>query len=750
MSVPPYSLAAIRQPALMYGPNGRVAAANDLAEALAGRQLAGLSDAEVIRTFRHRWPDGTPLPLAELPAHRAFAGEEAVDVPLVITVADGRELDILATASPVREGDAIVGTLVIWQDVTERRRAEEEMRANEERFHALYEHSRDAIILSDPGDGGRILSANPAACRMLGYSEEEMAGRSGREAILDPDSPETGRSVRERERAGTAPVEQTYRRRDGSTFSGEVSTSLFTDSRGAPRAVSIIRDVTGRKRAEAELARYAGDLRESRQELADVIAATGAGYYRLTLDEPAGIVSPRGAEILGFAIPEMPSLLGVIAEAGARMYPDDFEGVINSFMAFVEAGSERNEVEFRVRAPEGGWRWVQAIGTSAQRDSAGRVVTLAGFLFDIDARKKAEEALAESEEKYRNLVDLAPDAILIHQDGMIVFANPAAAALTGVGGPDDLVGEPVLEIVHPETRRHVAWNIETDLRGDESPLTAVDLLRPDGTTVTVQGRGAMIPFGGRPAVQVVLRDVTEEKRADAERARFTEELQRSNEELQRFAYVASHDLQEPLRSIVSFSQLLERRYAGQLDEDANEFIGFIIEGGNRMQQLIQDLLQLSRIETKARPLASTDVVEVVAGVVRSMETPIREAGATVTVEPLPRVMADAAQLAQVFTNLVGNALKYRRPGVPPTIRISAEPAGRFWRFAVADNGIGIEKEYFGRIFIIFQRLHTREEYGGTGIGLAIVRKIVDRHGGRVWVESTPGEGSTFFFTLPAA
>jgi light-regulated signal transduction histidine kinase (bacteriophytochrome) len=244
-------------------------------------------------------------------------------------------------------------------------------------------------------------------------------------------------------------------------------------------------------------------------------------------------------------------------------------------------------------------------------------------------------------------------------------------------------------------------------------------------------------------------DITERKETELRLVRYSDQLKSSNEELQRFAYVASHDLQEPLRSIISFTQLLERRYRGKLDEDADEFIGFIVEGGNRMQRLIEDLLQLSRVETKAKPLSPTDAAEVVADALRLMETPIREAEATVTVEPLPTVMADAAQLAQVFTNLVGNALKYRRPDVPPEVRISAEREGRFWRFFVEDNGIGIEAEYFDRIFVIFQRLHTRDEYEGTGIGLAVVRKIVERHGGRIGVESTPGEGSTFTFTLPA-
>ena len=231
---------------------------------------------------------------------------------------------------------------------------------------------------------------------------------------------------------------------------------------------------------------------------------------------------------------------------------------------------------------------------------------------------------------------------------------------------------------------------------------------------------------------------------------YTDRLRASNEELQRFAYVASHDLQEPLRSIVSFSQLLERRYKGRLDSDADEFIGFIVEGGNRMQALIRDLLQLSRIETQAKPPVPTDANGVVADVVRSLSATAEGRAATIAIEPIPRVMTDPTQLEQVLTNLVANAIKYRHPDRPPAIRIHGWRVGPMVQIAVQDNGIGIEPEYFDRIFQMFQRLHTKEEYEGTGIGLAVVKKIVERHGGSIHVESVPDEGSTFFFTLPAA
>ena len=234
------------------------------------------------------------------------------------------------------------------------------------------------------------------------------------------------------------------------------------------------------------------------------------------------------------------------------------------------------------------------------------------------------------------------------------------------------------------------------------------------------------------------------------RRRAENEVLARNEDLQHFAYVASHDLQEPLRSIISFSQLLERRYRGELDADADDYIGFIVEGGTRMQCLIRDLLAYSRVGTATQTPAPTDAGEVVADVVRSLDLLIREASGRVSTGPLPTVVADRMQLQQVFSNLIGNAIKYRRPGVPPEVRVSARREGAFWEFSVADNGIGIAAEHRDRIFEMFRRLHTHDEYDGTGIGLAVVKKIVERHGGTVRVESTPGDGSTFFFTMPAA
>lgn len=248
-----------------------------------------------------------------------------------------------------------------------------------------------------------------------------------------------------------------------------------------------------------------------------------------------------------------------------------------------------------------------------------------------------------------------------------------------------------------------------------------------------------------------LRDeVLERRHAESALVEKTQELARSNADLEQFAYVASHDLQEPLRMVSSYVQLLERRYKGQLDERADQYIQYAVEGARRMQALIAGLLDYSRTGRHELALSPVPAEAPLAHALSNLRPMLEEAGASVTHEPLPWVLADADQLTQVFQNLLSNAAKFRRAGVAPAIHVSARPDGARHVFSVRDNGIGFDAQYAERIFVIFQRLHTRAEYPGTGIGLSICRKVVERHGGEIWVESRPGEGSTFHFTLRAA
>ncbi len=244
------------------------------------------------------------------------------------------------------------------------------------------------------------------------------------------------------------------------------------------------------------------------------------------------------------------------------------------------------------------------------------------------------------------------------------------------------------------------------------------------------------------------KEIAERQRAEKWLAERSAELARSNAELEQFAYVASHDLQEPLRMVSSYTQLLARRYKEKLDSDAHEYISFAVEGVKRMQSLIRDLLQYSRVGTRGKPLTAIECEPVFDYALKNLQEAINESSARITHDPLPKVMADETQLCRLFQNLFDNAIEYRS-NKPPEIHLGCKRNGTEWLFSARDNGIGIDPQYWERIFVIFQRLHARDEYQGNGIGLAVCKKIVERHGGRIWVESEPGKGSTFFFTLPA-
>jgi PAS domain S-box-containing protein len=253
--------------------------------------------------------------------------------------------------------------------------------------------------------------------------------------------------------------------------------------------------------------------------------------------------------------------------------------------------------------------------------------------------------------------------------------------------------------------------------------------------------------GSPIAACCIARDISERKRFENLLLRQSDELKRSNAELEQFAYVASHDMQEPLRMVGSYMQLLAERYQGKLDAKADKYIDYAVDGARRMQTLINDLLALSRVNSRGAEFARCDCDRIVSQVLHDLDAAIRESKAVVEIAPLPKVMGDERQIAQVLQNLIGNALKFRADQAPH-IRVAAEQQGGQWLFKVQDNGIGIASEYADRIFLMFQRLHSRQQYSGTGIGLAICKKIVERHGGRIWVESTIGRGSNFLFTLP--
>jgi PAS domain S-box-containing protein len=425
--------------------------------------------------------------------------------------------------------------------------------------------------------------------------------------------------------------------------------------------------------------------------------------------------------------------------------PEDVtRGRLEEVLQMTAASGRHEEQGMRVR--KDGTRFLAHVILTSLRDPAGELRGFSEIIRDLTETK-------ESGAKYRGLLEAAPDAmVVVNQVGAIVLLNARAEKQFGY-----LHGELVGQMVQAIVPQGFAERLIAD--GTRSAAEA--LAQQIGTGIELSGRrkdGSLFPIeimlsplasAEGILVTAAIRDITARKQSEAQLLAKVDELNRSNEELGQFASIAFHDLQEPLRMVASYTQLLSRRYRGRLDADADEFIAFAVDGATRMQRLIQDLLAYSRVGTKGGDLVATSSADACQQALSNLRGAIDESGALVTSDPLPIVLADEMQLIQLFQNLVGNGIKYQSPGVPRVHISAARTKEERWMFSVQDNGLGIDPQYFDRIFGMFQRLHKREEFGGTGIGLAICKKIVARHGGCISVESQPGAGSTFRFALQA-
>jgi signal transduction histidine kinase/CHASE3 domain sensor protein len=373
----------------------------------------------------------------------------------------------------------------------------------------------------------------------------------------------------------------------------------------------------------------------------------------------------------------------------------------------------------------------------------------------VNAQYYLRVAYAAIDEAHRHLngiIESTSDCIAAVDPQLrwIAFNASYSRQFRQIHGTTPQVGMVIKECLgqSPEEREKAAAQWHRALAGET--FTVTDEVKTSSLDQTVY-ENRYYPIADRDGDPIaachIARDISERKRFEDILLRQSEELKRSNAELEQFAYVASHDLQEPLRMVASYMQLLAERYQGQLDAKADKYIGYAVDGARRMQALINDLLALSRVNSRGGEFTPTDCESVIGRVLHDLDASIRTSSALVECEGLPTVLADERQLAQLFQNLLGNALKFRAAEAP-RVRLHAEQQQELWLFSVQDNGIGIDPQHADKIFILFQRLHSRQQYDGTGIGLAICKKIVERHGGRIWVESEPGKGSIFKFTLP--
>ena len=427
---------------------------------------------------------------------------------------------------------------------------------------------------------------------------------------------------------------------------------------------------------------------------------------------------------------------------------DEFQGIVR--------GLQDEELRLLVLRNEDSKRRLAQTKTAVIFGSVlGLLIAIAGgwsVQRESTRRGLAEKHLAQMEGRYRGLLEAAPDAmVVVNPAGEIVLLNVQAEKQFGYHR-DELVGQKVKNII-PEgfAERLIAAGTRSAAEALAQQIgTGIELIarRKDGSEFPIEIMLSPLESAEGILVTAAIRDISERKKSEEHLLKTVGELKRSNDELQQFAYVSSHDLQEPLRMVASYTQLLAKRYKGRLDSDADEFIAFAVDGCNRMQGLIQDLLAYSRAGTTGKALCEVSGEDALQGALTNLRITIEQSGAVVSHDSLPAIRMDETQLTQVFQNLVGNAIKYRSAEVPRVHVSAKKTGGNEWIFSVRDNGLGIAPQYFERIFILFQRLHGRNEFEGTGIGLAICKKVLERLGGRIWVESQPEKGSTFYFALP--
>ena len=501
--------------------------------------------------------------------------------------------------------------------------------------------------------------------------------------------------------------------------------------------VCYFRDVSQQSLARLAVERSELALRESEERLRLATDNAEIGFWDVDVVNNNLIWPPRVKAMFGIS-PHVPVSMDDFYNG---LHPDDRAATSEAYAAAADPSRRAlYDVEYRTIGKEDGIvRWVAAKGRGVF-GGEGDCLRVIGTAMDITGRKATEVRLAESEARYRALAQQVADGIFITDpQGRYTDANDAAAEMLGYT-LEELFRLGISDVLDPEELEKLP---EQSRRLEQSEVVQSDwrFRRKDGSVLIGDLVVRRFPDG---RLQGVVRDVTERRRVE-------DELRRANSDLEQFAYSASHDLQEPIRNVAVYSEILEKRYGSVLDNRAREYLGFVTNGARRMDALVNDLLAYTQCgQADDTTIVVSDASSALEGALEDLATTVANTGAKVSHGPLPTVEMPAVQLQQLFQNLVGNAIKYRRDLTTPEVFVSAERLGSEWKFSVSDNGIGINPKHQEQVFGIFKRLHNDDKYSGTGIGLAICQKIVERRGGRIWVESAgQNQGSTFCFTLPA-
>ncbi|MGE5411327.1 MAG: PAS domain S-box protein, partial [Clostridiales bacterium] len=591
--------------------DGKVSYINKRARQLYGVNIEGLDLTDAVSKVNAKRIDGSDYPIGESPTGRALKGQEIHNEEVIMEQADGTVIPIFASTAPIFNSEGkVIAAVAIFEDITERKKAEGELKARETRLNNLYENSFDAILLTKPD--GTILSANPSAQKMFGMTEEEII-KAGRAGLIVPDE-NLKQALKERKQKGIVNVELTAKRKDSSTFPIELTSSLFTDADGIVKTSMVIRDISERKKAEET-------LRESEVRFRSVLDNSLDALYRVNLKTGQyEYLSPAFEDVVGFSPKEFMSMTS--EEAMSIIHTDDLSVATESLACLEIEGHVK--VDYRVRDSRGKYRWLSN-HISLIRDDKGQPLYRDGTIRNITEQKKVEEELRQarnhleelveertselegayktlksSELKFKTLTENSVD-IIDRQDRQFrhLFVNNIIYKLLGIP-PEDFIGKTNRELGMSEELVNL-WESKTQEVFDTGKIGHMEFELPTQNGINYYQSILAPEYNSNNEIESVLimsRDITERKQAEEQLKEIITELERSNQELQSFAYITSHDLQEPLRSIASYAQLIERRYKGQLDSDADDFIDYMVGGATRLQAMIKGLLDYSRVGTK--------------------------------------------------------------------------------------------------------------------------------------------------------
>ncbi len=666
-------------------------------------------------------------------------------------------------------------------DLTERKMAEGELKKYADEVSDLYNQAPCGYHSID--NDGVFVRINDTELSWLGYTRDEVIGKKKFGDLLTPESMKLQREwfAKFKEDGLVQDLEYEMVRKDGTIMPVLLSATALKDADGKFLMTrSSVFDITARRQADVkmrELQSFLTSIVENIPLMLFVKDAKELRFVRVNKEEEM-LLGYKRADVLG--------------KTDFDLFPREEAEFFTKKDREVLASGELLDIPAEPVLTTQGIRIFHTKKIPIM-DAQGRPEYLLGISEDITERKRAEQRLQVQHDITRILSEAATRAAATPE--ILRAVCETLGWDIGVAWSRDLRthllrsreiwlgGHGKFPVFVPATRKirladnaglpgrvwasgQPEWIADTSAHGDYSRTAEAvkDGLRTAFAfpvcsggevlfVIEVLSREARSPDPAMlemfTAIGSQIGQFVERKTAEDELAKASEDLLRSNHELELFAYVASHDLQEPLRMVASYTQLLQRRYQGKLDATADEFIHFAVDGAKRMQAFISDLLQYSRVGTRGKTFVPVDLNEVARRIRANLKIAIEESGTQLTIDPLPALAGDDLQLTQLFQNLVSNAIKFCNKDQPPRIQISARQEGEHWQFSVTDNGIGIAPEYFEKIFVIFQRLHTREEFSGTGIGLALCKRIVERHGGRIWVESEPGRGTVFYFTIPA-